>query len=359
MPGEAPPEVRLSATAECLLHAVFADRAELAARLPRPPHLPEHPAAAMAGALRALLAKDPAAGVATLDRRPPPADPWWRGMLALTRSMLSGNLGDVRLLHAALADAVEGFRAAGERWWLATALTYLAMAGSMAGDLAGSAAALEEAVRLMRELGVPDGFQRAQLARVRMCAGDREAARADLLALLTDGAGPGPAPAVRAALADLARHEGDLAQASRQLDLAARDLGEAAASDAYLRSALGFLAVDRGDRTGAKTHLRDALAFAVRMPDLPMAARVAVGAALLASGGGDPRGAARLLGAAAALRGGPDEHDPDVARAAAGLRRALGDDGYRAEYAAGRALTGDDALALVAARLGEPADSRV
>src|SRR5690606_10574662 len=82
------------------------------------------PGAALIEPLLALIADDTRAGLAASARRHP--DPWTAAMRSLVRSFLRGNDGDMDGMRRDLAAAADRFRSAGERWGLATALTFLA-----------------------------------------------------------------------------------------------------------------------------------------------------------------------------------------------------------------------------------------
>jgi hypothetical protein len=77
----------------------------------------------------------------------------------------------------------------------------------------------------------------------------------------------------------------------------------------------------------------------------------------LALRSGEPARAARLLGAADAVRGSIDRSLPDVDRIGAGARAALGDAGFDEAYRSGSSVT--FATAVEAAGLGsDPAAER-
>lgn len=249
-----------------------------------------------------------------------------------------------------LTAAAAAFREAGERWGLSTTLTYLALAHSAAGDLDSAAAALEESMGLVRELGT-DELQRVLLATVRIHMGDRDAARAELRDVVASAHSSTHTAMARVALADIARWDGDLAEATRQLDLVVAERRADADRDPLLRTGRGKLAVARGELAAAEHDLRAALDLAVGMPDMPMVAAVAVGVAQLAARRRGPATAAEVLGAAHALRGAADASDPDVGALADDLRRAVGEPAYRIAYDRGHDADRAGALALIDAQL--------
>ncbi|WP_324193513.1 AfsR/SARP family transcriptional regulator [Nocardia otitidiscaviarum] len=313
---------------------------------------PPDPFTVLVRALRALCDGDFAAGVATVEPNLAHRDSWLRGMSWLVRSLLHGAAGDIDRGSGDLEEAVAGFRAAGERWGLSLSLMSRASVLITAGaELDAALGMLDEATALARELGTHDG-QRVWLAMVRIDAGDRAGARAQLLETLDRAAAPRDHALARVGLATLARYDGDLDAARRQLDLAEPHCA-APPERALYATAAGFLDAAVGDLDAADRHLSEARALAASMPDPPMLAQVAVGSAELRWRRGDPRGAAELLGIADAIRGGPNSGNPDVAR----LRLRLDDRGreYETDYTRGRTL--DRARAVAALGSGEPLES--
>src|SRR5262249_33213318 len=131
---------------------------------------------------------------------------------------------------------------------------------------------------------------------------------------------------------------------------------------------LGHVALVRGDREGARRRFIEALEAARERGDRRSVAESLMEFGLLAAGGGDPRRAARLLGAAAArlieleiVEASFDQED--VAASAAEVRAQLGEAAFDAAWEAGRALSLDEAVALaleqtaMSAQDGEPRGS--
>ncbi|MFD6952983.1 hypothetical protein A6A08_22740 [Nocardiopsis sp. TSRI0078] len=105
---------------------------------------------------------------------------------------------------------------------------------------------------------------------------------------------------------------------------------------ARLRALLARLALEAGHRVGHR-------ALADAMPDMPMIAQVAVGTADLLLRREEPERAARVLGTAHALRGGPNPRHPDVDRLLRDLRA------HRAAYDRASRLAAEEALATIRA----------
>jgi len=356
--GQVPSTAGSQVAAQYLFHAVLAGQTpDTDAVVPEINTAAEprgHDAQQLAAALLALTTNDIPAGLAALDQRRSDSDPWHRGMRAVVRSMLAGAGGDTTTMRGDLAAAVAAFRPTGERWGLATALTYLALAEGMVDDLDTAASALDEAIILIRELGSSDHFQRTWLAITYAHMGRPEAAHAELLAILNESVPSMVEALARLFLADLARHRGDLAEAATQIDRAAEHLGDGGFNDALLRLGQGQLALARSDLRTAEPALRRAFTLASSMPDMPMVAQVAVGVAELVLRRGDAKQAAVVLGAAHALRGAPAEVNPDVGRLSDELRTTLGQAAYQAVYHRGRRLGRADAVAVIADHMASP-----
>ncbi|RDI44424.1 BTAD domain-containing putative transcriptional regulator [Nocardia mexicana] len=340
LPGPVPAEARLRATAAYLLNATFAGSLGAAAATVQRPGLAHEPNAAFICGLLALATGETDDGLATLEPHLKHPDPWTRGMLWFTRSLLHGAAGRGDKGRLDITRAAEGFRGCGERWALSLSLMSLASALITAGDTAEALTMLDEAAQLSCELGTHDG-QRAWLAMVRIDAGDVDTARAHLTEVLTGGAAPHEIALARISLADLARHDGDLDEAQRHLAYAA-DAADPPERALYAAGA-GHLAAATGDLTAAARYLSEARDLAIGLPDMPMLAHVAVGMADLAYRHGEPGRAAEILGVAHALRGGPNSANPDVARMADALREC------RDDYERGCGLDPTSALAKIQA----------
>jgi predicted ATPase/DNA-binding SARP family transcriptional activator len=366
VPGPSPPAARAEASAMYLFNSILAGGDPAAAvRLCRADGawMGVAPHAAMIEAMLALVEHDVEAGLAATGELVAGPDPWARGMGWLLRSWLHGNDGAVPALRRAQDAAVAAFRSAGERWGLATGLTHLAHVQVTLGEFDGAIAGLDEAVRLLRELDPSDPAvqPRVLLAAARVQRGDRVRARAELLELVAPGSAPAPASSLllaRIALGDLARLDGEVAEAARQYGAAGEELArvpyDASVLRAMLSCARGHLAAATGEFEAAGWLLAEAFALAVEAADLAVAADVTVAVARLRLSGGAADAAdaaARLLGAAHALRGSPDEYDADVVELAGKLAAHQGERAYRTAYERGRGLDLAGVLALVRAQV--------
>ncbi|WP_420847401.1 ATP-binding protein, partial [Nonomuraea zeae] len=203
------------------------------------------------------------------------ADPWSRALARFSNALLallSGSVGEAdRELESALAD----FSALGERWGKAQALDWLALTASWRGEWARAMELWRQALVLLEELGALDELVDTlhRRAEAHWRAGDARAARAgytraaDLARRLGR---PELMASVHLRLGDLARQEGDLAEAGRLLEAALAATGSGAFLAAGARShaftALGRLAEAKGDLAEATRLHRSALAIALKSP---------------------------------------------------------------------------------------------
>jgi hypothetical protein len=105
-----------------------------------------------------------------------------------------------------------------------------------------------------------------------------------------------------------------------------------------------------GDLAASRRYLLEAFAIAIHTRDMPIVSQIGVAIAEYVRATGSPLLAARMLGAAAGLRGAADESDLEISRLTAALRDTLGDR-FDPAYDEGRGLSRDQAIALL-----DPAD---
>ncbi|MEU8659154.1 AfsR/SARP family transcriptional regulator, partial [Actinoplanes philippinensis] len=261
-------------------------------------------------------------------------DPWARALARL-------HLGKMRVVlghggHEAdehLAAALAEFRALGERFGISFALSELAERIATRGRFAEACDHYERAVEVLTEVGSTEDVirRRARQAQLHWLSGDRDASAAALAEaqrLAEQVTWPGALAELAFVRAELARWAGDRAEAYRQVDAGAALLGEEARWPnirASIHDLLGYLAVDAA---GSRTQRVAAFRAAVEAGHPTLIARVLVGVADLALRDGDDVQAARLLGAAVAVRGLPDRSHPDAARIEKTARRRLGESGF-------------------------------
>lgn len=267
-------------------------------------------------------------------------DPWVRAQARLEGAKtLLGAGGPPAQAEAAIEAALAGFRGLGERWGISFALTLLADLVARRGDHRAAIGHYEEAVAVLGELGVVEDRLYAWVRQAQLCrlAGDPagSAAAMDRAERHAVAAGWPEALAMMAhGKADLARWSGEPALARAELARAGEAVREVAVHPVFqvvLLDSLGYLDAADGQLEAARAHRAEALELAAAARHAPTLAQVLVGVADQAVRLDRPREAARLLAAALAVRGGPDHSRADAARVEAAAHAALG--GTYEEYA--------------------------
>jgi predicted ATPase/DNA-binding SARP family transcriptional activator len=322
-----------------------------------------HPLLALAGPILAAMTGNVDAVAASLSGIADHPDPWVRAARRLFAGHLAVNAGHIGSAAAELAAARALFEQIGDRLGLMICLTGLAEVAMARSAPADAVCLLEEARVLGAEgmaggnwnvtVGVPLGWARA-------LAGDTAAGRAELETAVRGAERLGElddAVMGYVHLSEIARREGDLAQARALIGQAAaiaeprRHRPDLAMAAAKCFSRLGCLAEQQGELEQAATWHRQALSVLdeasvmLTLKNQALATVVEGIAALTAARGEDKR-AAELLGLAHGLQGYCNDASLEVARtrAASTLSQAA----YDSAYAAGRELGPADALALLA-----------
>ncbi|MGW4792427.1 BTAD domain-containing putative transcriptional regulator [Nonomuraea sp. NPDC004297] len=293
------------------------------------------------------------------------AEPWGEALIRLSIALMRLHDGAVTEAEQILESVLADFGALGERWGKAQALDWLALLASRRGDWRRAMDLWAESVELLEELGTLDELAEVlgRRAEARRRAGDAAAARADY-----ERAGeierrlgrPEVTTWVHLQLGEIARLEGDLDEAARQLGaaLSGAETGAFTAGGirSHLHTALGRLAEARGDAEAAAQAHGQALADALDSPfatDVADAAEGLAGHALFTGTGREAaERAALLLGIGVAVRGMAVSGDRDVAATAAGATRTLGAEAFAAAYAGGAAMSADEALATLRGTAG-------
>ncbi|WP_046564580.1 BTAD domain-containing putative transcriptional regulator [Micromonospora sp. HK10] len=324
-------------------------------------HEQEHPLLRLAGPIEAAFETNfqPPAMAAVVALFDDP-DPWVAGIARLMRAhaLLNGGLPDSDA-EADLRAGLAHYRRVGDRWGMSFSLTSLADLLDRRGEAAEATRYHEEAMAYFEELGIREEVaeMRARLAHNLWRRGDRGRAWAELERALHEAELCG-SDETRAAVAygraELLRAEGDRAGARACLTESARLVGDrpiAAQWRALNVSALAVLDADDGNLVAARNHHDQALKLAVGSQDAPVIAAVLVGYADLALRLDRPAAAARLLGAATGIRGGPDHAVLDRPRVEAAARAALGEPGFAEAYAGGLSYRWETAAEAVAVTL--------
>lgn len=271
------------------------------------------------------------------------------------RAENDGDLDEQReLVRAAHAE----FAGLGERFGLGMVVYSLGELEGLAGEHAAAAAAFDEAIALVAELGNDDDMHHyfAGRALVEARRGDLDAARA-LLTRATALAETRPGEGLAGVAVQVERMAGDLDAARAHLGV----LGAAMAADpesfalpqrqAYLEVLRAQVELTAGDLATARVLLRTAGAAATGSRDGPVVGMVAEVAADLAHREGDTAAVVRLLAVAVRRRGTLDRGSPEVVA----LLAALGPDAD-ARIAAALAAADDpaDTAALTAFLARDP-----
>ncbi|HEX5493627.1 MAG TPA: BTAD domain-containing putative transcriptional regulator, partial [Mycobacteriales bacterium] len=354
--GDSPPAGYLGSYVGCRLGATvdFIDMSVLTAELDAGMRLlaeagepePRNPAFMLIRLISAMLAGQDGVITALLDAWAGDPDPWVRACAAFSQGHLRLNDGDAGSAGAYVEAGLAGYRAIGERWGMCQCLMTLAELAGYTGDNARSVALLEEAGRLVEELGasgeVPEVLVRLAAARLR--AGDRAGAGADV-AEARRWSDRWAQPHVRAfvslAEGELAWRDGDVPRAEERYEraLAAFDrAGGPPQFRAMVHCARARILLGRGELGPAAELVCEPLRDPGVQRDRPVVAGVLETLAAVADAGGDAERAAVLLGAAESARGTADLGNPDIQRVDAAARRALGEPGHTLARQRGAAL---------------------
>jgi predicted ATPase/DNA-binding SARP family transcriptional activator len=286
------------------------------------------------------------------------ADPWLRAVGRAYLASYAFSLGTLDGAEEHCRAGLAELRGLGEQWGVAVALTQLAEFTELRADHAASVAALTEAAAIGRELAAWGDlcYVEARLALIRARTGDLATARAEMTRVERMVAARGGQMDIDRWIAfmraELAWREGDYAESARCAAALLAVVSDLQAPwwhslRAQVKVRLAAALLKQGDRGTCGELLGEALDDAVAWTDHPaLAAVLDACAAHLLARDGDPRLAARLLGAAHAVRGAFDESSPDAPPARDAARAALGPRAYQAAYASSRDLGYEQAAAL-------------
>ena len=326
---------------------------------------PGHPIVAMAAPVLLQYDGEMDRAQAQFERYIDSPDAWLRAIGHAYLSTYEFSLGTLGRAEEHCRKGLAELRALGERWGVSMALTQLAEFTELRADHAASIQALTEAAAIGCELGVWGDltYVEARLALIRARAGDLAAARAGMAeverAVAARGGHVDTDRWVAFMRAELAWREGDYAESARCSGAQLAAVADAQAPwwqslRAQVKARMAAALLKQGDSGRCARLLEEALDDAAAWTEHPALAAVldACAAYLLARGaghhgrGGDAERAARLLGAAHAVRGAFDESSPDAPPARDAARAALGPQAYLAAYASSRDLGYQQAVAL-------------
>ncbi|HUN31025.1 MAG TPA: BTAD domain-containing putative transcriptional regulator [Trebonia sp.] len=328
-----------------------------------------HPLAALAEPMLALYDGDHEGAIDSFEKYLTVPDPWMRAMARLYRGSYTGGLGIMDNVEEDCQAALEDFRALGDDWGVSVTLAQLVEYKELRGDHAASIVALNESAELGRELGtwadLP--YIGGRLATVWARSGDLARAWQELDKADRAAIGKGYVDSTRwlgLMRAEIAWRAGDMAQVTRSCAVVLDDIAGHRAAwwealRAQVKARLAMVAITETRPERARELLVEAFAAATNWVERPPLAAVmdAIAGWALAVGGnegpaGDPELAARLLGAAHAVRGAFDESSPDAPALRAATREILGEQAFAAAYQGGLDLGFEAAVALARETLG-------
>jgi predicted ATPase/DNA-binding SARP family transcriptional activator len=316
----------------------------------------KYPVAGLLRPIYAIFSKDEERLRRYLDQVRAGRDQWLVATSWMMTAGMAENNGNLAETRAAAAEAVDRFRALGERWGLSSALRTTGNIRLLDGDFDGAVAAYTEAGRLLTEIGHREDLSQVQLRLAEIAARRGDLARArELSAAARSTAESAGSPIDRgAAAAWWAGFEvtwGDI-DAARPLHAdterllarfsPAHPMREHLEAGAATTGAL--IAIADQDLERAREQAVRAYRAAVLAQDMPLLTLASGAVAEVAFALGQLERAAGLLGARTVVRGGDDPTDPTAVKLAPRLRAALGADRYDRVYLAGQALSRAEAI---------------
>ncbi|HEU5101638.1 MAG TPA: tetratricopeptide repeat protein, partial [Roseiflexaceae bacterium] len=267
------------------------------------------------------------------------------------------NLGDYRRATTLYQEGLNLFREQGDRWGIGIALGSLGMMAWLMGNYAEASALFEQGLIVWQELAHTSGIADTlnHLGLVAREQGDYATARALFEQSLALQREQGRDDRIALSLHDLgtvARHQGEYGRARMLLEESlalVRQLGDKGAI-ALVLSHLGQLAQAEGDFGRAAGHYDESLRLFSGLEDKAGIAWCLVELAEVCQAQGQPERAVRLLAAAEALlaaigRGLEPAVRADYERSLAVARVQLDEATFAAAWAAGRAMTLEQAMA--------------
>jgi predicted ATPase/DNA-binding SARP family transcriptional activator len=325
----------------------------------------KHPVAGVLRPVYAIFVKDDRRLRGYLDQARAAGDEWLGATAWLMTAGMAENYGNFDEMRVAAVEALDRFRALGERWGLSMALRTIGNIRVLDRDLDGAVAAFTEASHLLAEVGHREDLSQVQLRLAEIAArqGDlakaRELSAAARSAVESEGS-PMDRGIAAAWWAAFEARWGDVDAARPHQAAAERHLARFAPAhparehlEAMVAATGARIAIADNDFRAAREQAVRSYRAAIAAEDMSLLAQASGTTAELALALGQPERAAELLGAGAVVRGADDPTDPTALQLVPLLRAGLGDDRYEACYASGRALARPDAIErLDPARLG-------
>jgi predicted ATPase/DNA-binding SARP family transcriptional activator len=286
-------------------------------------------------------------------------DEWLVASAWMMSAAFAENNGDMDTVRTASVQALQRFRALGERWGLSSTLRIIGGVRMIDGDLDGATAAFDEASHVLREIGSRDdeAFVRLRLAEIAARRGDQDTA-SKIFQMAREAAESDGSPldmaVVAAASAIFAGGTGDIEMA-RSRNATAREslerLSLAHPAREHMAATVGasslMIALADDDLPLAAEHASSAYQAARATGDMPLVAMVAGLLAHLANALGQPERAAQTLGACTPVRGGEDAADPMMTELQSVLQADLGPEEYARAYERGKQMSRAEALAFL------------
>jgi predicted ATPase len=272
---------------------------------------------------------------------------WSLAMATLVGAELTSIYGEPQEAEREMRRAGDGFAAIGDRFSYSICIAHAADLAEMRGDYDIAVRMLEESLALAEDVGfsIRGMATRSRLANLETLRGNLSLASAMHRQSLESGSGPIPQwmhSIAMMGLANIARRRGEPVEAMAHVDeaLALPRSREIPLMHSTLLVSRGYSADLAGDADAALAAQDQALAIALGLGALRVTANAVEGLAGALALSGDADSAARLLGAADALRrraGGPMPVAErfDVDRAERRAREILGDREFDAAFASG------------------------
>jgi tetratricopeptide (TPR) repeat protein len=300
---------------------------------------------------------DPAAGEAmtgrALDSFRALGDQWGTAAALSTRAKLAMIRGDAAGVRRDAQQSLAIFRELGDRWGQLQAIEWLGAAAAATGDHAQAGRLHRDGLRMAEDLGLwPQAADALSwLGRSALHAGDLAQAREFLERAMRLAAEQSYQPGqvfAELGLGQTTRREGKLDVAETHLrnvlETSLRIGSEPDVARTISWSELGFIAELRGDPAVARSWHIQCLTAAQELGDPQAVAQALTGLAGARALGGQPGRAARLLGAADAVF---TDASADATRITAMTRQALGEAAFAAEFERGRQLNPEQAASLL------------
>jgi predicted ATPase/DNA-binding SARP family transcriptional activator len=309
-----------------------------------------HPMLSLVGPMAKLFGSPPDNDVALAGLRRCFDHPaaWVRGVARMMYGHAEVNIGRRDNTSAEnFALALAEFRSVGDRWGIATTLSALAELTARYGDHARAAAYFEESLAELVPLGVAEDVpeMQARYAYQLWLIGEPHRALAELEnaqrtadRLGTDEARASVGYHLGATLHGMGDLDGAQKHLARALQIVSR-FNSSPQWPALINTALGLIEADRGDLAAAERHHQDALDLAILSRDAPVIGHAVVGHVDLAIRRDQPVWAAKLLGVADAVRGGPDLSLRDGPRVEQAVRERLGEAEFAEAFESGQSAT--------------------